>query len=118
MNRVINFIRPFASTAGLAVLGLALSANVLAESYRVKIKRIGPESATGDIIIQVKPGSNEDAFTGKALVMLEDTDPVKNQAMATLLTAVSLNAEVIIDVPNPPSFNNIQIITSTTLIAP
>ena len=118
MNRVIKFIRPLARAAGLAMLGFALSTNALAESYRVKIKKIGPDSATGDVIIQVRPGSNEDAFTGKALVKLADNDLGTNRAMATLLTAVSLNAEVIIDVPNPPSLDNIQTITSTTLIAP
>ena len=118
MNRVINFIRPFAITAVLAVLGFALSTNALAETYRVKIKRIGPESTTGDVFIQVKPGKNEDAFTDKARVMLAGTDPGTNRATATLLTAVSLQAEVFIDVPNPPSFDDIQVITSVSMIVP
>jgi len=101
-----------------AFLGLVLSGNVLADDFRVKIKKIGPESGSGDVIIQIKPGSNEDEFSGKARVMLLGSDPGTNRAMATLLTAVTLGAEVIIDVTNPPSYDDIQVINSMSLIAP
>ena len=102
----------------LALLGFVSATNVLAENYRVKIKKISPETDSGNVIIQVKPGNNEDGFAGKANVMLVGTDPGTNRALAALLTAVSLNAEVIIDVANPPSIDDIQITTKVTLIAP
>ena len=118
MDSSKTFIRPLAKAAVLALLGFALSTNALADNYRVIIKKIGPESASGDVIIQVKPGNNEDGFTGKANVMLVGTDPGTNRAMATLLTAVSLNAEIIINLANPPSIDDIQVPTRVTLIAP
>jgi len=118
MNSIIKFNRPLANVLVLALLVFMLPANVLADKYRARITKITPESATGDVIIQVKPGKNEDAFTGKARVMLVGTDPGTNRALATLLTAVSLNAEVIVEVANPPSSDDIQVITSVGLISP
>lgn len=118
MNRKIKFIRPIATALGLALLGFALTTTALADNYRVKINKIGPESTTGDVIIQVKPGTNEVEFSGKARVMLVGSDPGTNRALATLLTAVTIGAEVIIDVTNPPSNDDIQVINSTSLIAP
>jgi hypothetical protein len=104
---------------GMALLlGLALSSNALADRFRIKVNRIGPESGSGDVIIQIKPGKNEDEFSGKARVMLLGSDPGTNRAMATLLTAVTLGAEVIIDVTNPPSYDDIQVINSMSLVAP
>ena len=118
MNRKIKFISPVATALGLALLAFALTTNALADSYRVKIKRIGPESASGDVIIRIKPGTNEHDFTGTANVMLLGSDPGTNRAMATLLTAVTLGTEVFIDVVNPPSFNDVQVINSLSMIAP
>ena len=116
MNNTIKFINPAANVLILILLGFVLATNALADKYRVQIYRIGPESATGDIIIRVKPGKSEDSFIGKALVMLVGTDPGTNRALATLLTAVSLKTEVIIEVSNPPS-SDIQVITSLSLVA-
>jgi len=118
MNRVRKFIRPLARAAVLALLGFALSTNVLADNYRVIIKKISTESATGDIIVRIKPGKNEKDFTGSADVMLVGSDIGASRALATLLTAVSVGSEIIIDVPNPPSLENIQAIISLSLIAP
>lgn len=118
MNRKINFIRALANVVGLALLGFVLSTNALADKYRVKVQRINSEAATGDIIIRVVPGTNENDFTGKALVMLLGSDPGTNRAMATLLTAVSMNTDIVIDVLNPPSFGDIQVIANITLVAP
>jgi len=118
MNSTKNYLRRAARTLVLSLLGFALSSNALADNYRVKIKTIRPEAATGDVIIQVKPGTNEKNFTGKARVMLVDGEPGTNRLMATLLTAVSLNTEVIINVTNPPSYEEIQTVISTSLIAP
>ena len=118
MNNTIKFINPAANVLILILLGFVLATNALADKYRARITKITPESATGDVIIQVKPGKNEDAFTGKARVMLVGTDPGTNRALATLLSAVSLNAEVIVEVANPPSSVDIQVITSVGLISP
>jgi hypothetical protein len=118
MNRKIKFTRPIATALGLALLGLALTTTAQADNYRVKIKRIGPESASGDVILRIKPGANETGFTGSANAMLTGDDPGTNRALATLLTAVTLGAEVLIDVTNPPSFDDVQVINSISLIAP
>ena len=118
MNLKTKLLRPIAITLGAAFLGLVFTTNALAANYRVKIKRIGPESASGDVIIKIKPGTNEKDFTGTANVMLSGDDPGTNRAMATLLTAVTLGVDVIIDVPDPPSFSDIQVITSLSMIAP
>jgi|GEM_PF-3930022 len=118
MNIKTKLTRPIATALGVAFLGLVITATAVAGNYRVKIKRIGPESASGDVIIKVRPGTNEKDFTGNANVMLMGDDPGTNRAMATLLTAVTLGADVIIDVPDPPSINDIQVINSLSIIAP
>ena len=118
MNRKVKFIRALANALGLALLGFALTTTALADNFRVKIKRIGPESGSGDVIIRIKPGTNETDFTGTAKVMLIGSDPGTNRALATLLTAVTLGAEVIIKVTNPPSIDDVQVINSIGLIAP
>jgi hypothetical protein len=118
MNIKTELTRPIATALGIALLGFVLTANAVAGNYRVRIKKISPESASGDVIIKIKPGTKEKGFSGTASVMLSGTDPGTNRAMATLLTAVSLGADVIIDVPDPPSYDNIQIITSLSILAP
>ena len=118
MTRRIKPAGPVTLALGMALLGLVFSSNALADEFRIKVKRIGPESGSGDVIIQIKPGNKENGFSGKANVMLLGSDPGTNRAMATLLTAVTLGAEVIIDVTNPPSYDDIQVINSMSLIAP
>ena len=118
MNIKTKLVRSIATALGQALLGLALTTTALADNYRVKIKRIGPESASGDVIIRIKPGTNETDFTGLANARLIGSDPGTNRALATLLTAVTLDAEVVIDVANPPSYDDIQVINSISLIAP
>jgi hypothetical protein len=118
MNIKTKLVRSFATALGLVLLGFALATNAIAANYRVKIYRIGSESASGDVIIHIKPGTNETEFTGKARVMLLADDPGTNRAMATLLTATSMGVDVIINVPAPPSFDDIQVIISTSLIVP
>ena len=95
-----------------------MCSNALADNFRVSIKRITTEPVSGDVIIQVKPGTNEEEFSGKARIMLLGSDPGTNRILANLLTAVALKAEVIIDVTNPPTYDDIQVINSASLIAP
>ena len=118
MKRIIKFNRPLTNVLVLALFVFMLPANVLADNYRVIVKRVATEAATGDVIVRIKPGKNEEDFSGTANVMLVGIDIGTNRGLATLLTAVSLDAEVIIDVPNPPSSDNIQTVTSISLIAP
>jgi len=118
MNITKKVIRPVTCALGLALLSTAFSTNVLAQNYRMKVKKVRVESASGDVILQVKPGNKEKNFSGKARVMLIGTDPGTNRAMATILTAVSLQAEITVDVANPPSYVDIQVISSTSLVAP
>jgi len=113
-----NPARSIAAALGVAFLGFVITATAVAGNYRVKIKKIGPESASGDVIIKIKPGTNEKDFAGTAKVMLLGDDPGTNRAMATLLTAVTLGTDVIIDVPDPPSSGDMQVITSLRIIAP
>lgn len=115
MKRTIQSILPM---AGTILLSLVLCSGVMADTFRVKVKRVTAEAGNGDIIIQVKPGSGETDFTEKSRVMLVGTDPGTDRAMAVLLTAVSLNTEVLIEVANPPSFNDVQIVTSLSLVPP
>lgn len=110
--------RPGTIAVGLAFIGLVICSNALADNFRVKIKRITTEPVSGDVIIQVKPGTNEEEFSGKARIMLLGSDPGTNRTVANLLTAVALKAEVIIDVTNPPTYDDIQVINSASLIAP
>ena len=118
MNNPASITRPLLRTLALAAAGLALSANVLAANYKVKIKSLRVEPVSGDIIIQVKPGANEKGFSGKARVMLLGSSTGTNRSLALLLTAVSLNTEAIINVTNPPTYDDIQTLDSISLSAP
>jgi len=117
MDNTTHSLRALLRTIGLAIIGLMLSANALADNYKVKIKSLRVESISGNIIIQVKPGNNEKGFSGKARVMLANADNGTNRAMALLLSAISLNTEAIINVTNPPSYDDIQSIISISLVA-
>jgi len=118
MNNTTKTGRPLAYALGMALLASAMCTNALADNYSVKVKKVRSDVTTGDIVIQVKPGTSEKNFTGKARVMLSSNDLGTNRALATLLTAVSLNTDVIVDVPNPPSYGDIQAISSLSMVAP
>jgi len=107
-----------ANLSGVALIVLALTSNAYAEFYDVKVKKIAAKSDTGDVVIQIKPGKEENGFSGKARAMLLGTDPGTNKSLAILLTAVSLGTEVTIQVNDTPTYDIIQVITSTGLIAP
>lgn len=106
----------FTITIFLVLLNISFATNAFAGTYRVKIIRVSTDAASGDVIIQIKPGKNETDFTGKARAMLVGSDPGTDRAMAVLLTAISLNAEMLIVVTNPPTFDDIQTISKTTLL--
>ena len=118
-NHNISFLfSTLGNLSGIALIVLALTSNAYAEFYDVKIKKIASKSDTGDVVIQIKPGKEEDRFSGKARAMLLGTDPGTNKSLAVLLTAVSLGTEITIEVNDTPTFDIIQVITSTGLVAP
>ena len=102
----------------LVIASFAFSANAFAGKYRVQIIRLSTDSVSGDVVLQIKPGKNETAFTGKSRAMLLGSDPGTDRTMATILTAITINAELIISVTNPPTFDDIQTISEATLIVP
>lgn len=118
MNYIIKYLRLIATTFCLTSYSLSFVSTAHADNFRVRIIRISSAPVTGDVIIQIKPGKNETDFTEKSRAMLVGSDLYTDRAMATLLTAISLNSEVIISVTNPPSFDDIQAITNIKLIVP
>lgn len=88
---------------GIVFLLMAFIPAAHAEFYKVRIKKITPQSDTGDVIIQFKPGSTEDKFTGKATATLLHADEGSNKSLAVLLAAVSLGSEAILELDNVPS---------------
>ena len=103
---------------GVTLLSLLLSTDAYAEFYDVKIKKIAPKAVTGDVIIQFKPGAKENGFSEKSRGMLAGDDPGTNRGLGVILTAISLGTEVTIQMENPPSFDVIQVITSTSISTP
>ena len=101
-----------AKAFGMFLLTLALIPAAYAESYKVIIKRITQESDTGDVVLLFKPGAKEDGFSGKAKGVLLGTDLGTNKSLAVILTAVSMEKEVIIEVETMPTNDFIQTITS------
>jgi len=115
VNRSIRF---FLLTLCLSVSGMLVSSPAMADKFRVKIRKIESDMASGDVMVQIKPASGESGFTGKVQVLLPGSDIGINRALATLLTAVSLGAEVVIKVPFPPSADVIQPVTGLSVVVP
>lgn len=103
---------------GVVLMVIALTSTSYAESYKVQIKKVTPMSETGDVVLLFKPGTKEDGFTGKAKGVLLGTDIGTNQSLAVILTAVSLGAEVILEMESPPTYDFIQVINSTGMPVP
>jgi hypothetical protein len=106
-------IRPVRNITCIALLLLAFAPNAQAEFYKIVIKKITPQSVSGDVIIQFKPGRKEDGFSGKAKAKLLGTALGTNRSLAVLLAAVSLGTEAVIELPAVPSNDVVQTIIST-----
>lgn len=87
----------------IILLMLAFIPSAHAEFYKVKIKKITPQSVSGDVLIEFKPGSTESGFSGKAKAMLLGTDLGTHESLAVLLAAVSLGTEAIVELGFVPS---------------
>lgn len=108
-----------AHLVGIVLLSLTFTTNSFADWYDVKILKISPRSASGDVFIQVAPGVNETKFTvDPSRVILLGTDKGTSTIMDLLLTAISLNSEVSISVARKPTWVNPQIVTSVGFTAP
>ena len=84
-------LRAFIHTAILLIM---VSPTISAETYNVKIQKISQKVESGDVVIKIKPAENEDGFTGKARVMILNTDYGATESLSTVLTAISMSADV------------------------
>jgi hypothetical protein len=105
-------MKKIAKAFGIFLMTLALIPGAYADSYKVIIKKITQASDTGDVVLLIKPGEKEDGFSGKAKGVLLGTDLGTNKALAVVLTATSMEKEVIIEVETMPTSDVIQTITS------
>jgi hypothetical protein len=96
----------------------ALTSNSFAGWYSVKVVQVVPRADTGDVFVQVSPGANETNFTGVARGIIQGSDSGANKIMAVLLTAVSLDSEVTVEMASTPAWTPAQIITGSGLKAP
>ena len=91
------------SVVVLAILMLVLAAgNASAAWYRVVITNVIPRPA-GEVDIKFTPGTGETRFTGKCVAQVIETDVGAKSMLATILTAVSINKEVTVNLVNVPS---------------
>ena len=99
---------------GVFVVLFAVS-NVFAGNYEVKLIR-SKVLNTGEVVLQVRPGVSETYFTGLARLNIAADDPGKNAMYATILTAISLNKEVVAVATNHPSWESPQYIDAVSII--
>jgi len=108
---------------GIFSLGLLLTANANAGWYWVKVKNVAPASVSGDTFVQFTPGIKpngltETAFTGAARGIVSNGDAGANKVLAVLLTAISADANVLIQMTNPPAWTPSQVILNAGIEAP
>jgi hypothetical protein len=115
-NRCLS--NTLAKLCAIIVLSAGLASNASAAWFTVKVVQVVPRASGGDVFVQVSPGTGETAFTGVARGIIQGSDEGANKIMAVLLTAISMGAEVTIEMANPPQWNPAQIITSSGLKAP
>ena len=91
---------------------MLIASNAFAGWYSAQLFKVLPQS-NGDVVIQINPGVDEVGFTDAPSRIKIDRDDVGgNRILATILTAGSLNKEVRVNVPNPPTFDEVQLITA------
>ena len=91
---------------------LFVASNAFAGWYSAQLFKVLPQS-NGDVVIQINPGVDEVGFTeAPSRIKIDRDDVGGNRILATILTAGSLNKEVRVNVPNPPTFDEVQLITA------
>lgn len=87
----------------IGIMALVMFAsNAYATWYRVSITNVIPRPA-GNVDLKFVPGEGIDSFSGKCVAHIDETDAGANQMLATILTAVSLNKELTINLEFYPS---------------
>ena len=98
---------------GFVVFFIAAT-NSYAAMYNCIVIRVAP-NPNGNVALVDAPGASETRFTGEGKATISVNDPGAKNMYATVLTAVSLNKEVGIILPEPPSATN-QIMDGVSLI--
>lgn len=105
-------------SAGVAGLLLMAAGSASAAWYKVKIVQVVPRTNSGDVVVQLKPGSGETHFTGRVRGLIPGTEAGANKIMAVMLSAVAMNTEVTVEMAKVPAWSSAQVITGAGLIAP
>ena len=90
-------------------LCFAFSPIANAEWYDVKVIAVAPKVSTGDTAVQIQdadPTGSLDHFSGIQRCWVFSGQPGSNAVLASLLTAVSLNSVVLMNIPGVPTWNN------------
>ena len=96
----------------MAAAIMLIASNAFAGWYSAQLFKVLPQS-NGDVVIQINPGVDEVGFTeAPSRIKIDRDDVGGNRILATILTAGSLNKEVRVNVPNPPTFDEVQLITA------
>ena len=99
---------------GIIVFTLT-STNVYAGWYKGIITAVTPDS-NGNVVVNFLPGTGENRFTEKSRGRIYADQAGANTMYATLLTAISMNLEVTVNVVNIPSLAEIQEINGVALV--
>ena len=103
----------------LAMLICVLSFSVASAAwFEASLVKITPRSDSGDVYVQVESARTPAQWDGVARGILDASDPGFNAIMATILTALSLGYNVTIEVPTVPSWEDPQVITACSVVAP
>jgi hypothetical protein len=96
-----------------------ITSNAVAGWYYSTVTNVTPKN-DGNVVLRIIsagatpfPGGNAN---GEARVQINEADPGGSKMLATVLTAVSLNLNVSIEVLNSPSWGTIQDITGVSVL--
>ena len=101
----------------LIVICFMFTANASADWYKCIVAKVVPWS-DGVVRIQLLPGTNETNFTGTVRLEIDTTQPGGKNILATILTAISLGAEITAESATVPAWNPIGECTGVGLVAP
>ena len=94
----------------IIIASVLFASNAFAAWYSAQLVKVLPQ-AGGDVVVQINPGAAEVGFTDTpARIVISADDVGGNRILATILTAGSLNKEIRISVPNPPTFAAPQLV--------
>ena len=113
--RTAKVLKPFGYFVVL-LLALASNANA-ADWYSVKVTQVVPRTDSGDVVVQFVPGANETRFTELSRGIIFGSDAGTNKIMAVLLTSITLDSEVTVQMDNVPSYTPAQAILGSGLKA-